>query len=79
LFLSGLLQIEYKQEPKNNPKIAAIKTVSAASASMLLSKIDVRDNGTFYNVSVPLTFLKMGSYEKLLGALNAVFHRKYSV
>jgi hypothetical protein len=74
-----LLQIEYRQDPKNNSKIAEIKTVSAASASMLLSKIDVSDKGTFYNVSVPLTFFKMGSYEKLLGALNAVYHRKYSV
>jgi hypothetical protein len=79
LFLSGFLQIEYRQEPKNNSKIAAIKTVSAASASMLLSKINVSDTATFYNVSVPLTLLKMDSYKKLLGALNASFHRKYSV
>jgi hypothetical protein len=79
LFISGLLQIEYRQEPKNRSKIAAIKTVAAASGSMLLSMIDVSDNGTFYNVSVPLTLLKMESYEKLLGALNASFHRKYSI
>jgi hypothetical protein len=77
LFLSGLLQIEYRWEPKN--KIASIKTVPAAAASMMLSKIDVSDNATFYNVSVPLTLLKMDSYKKLLGALNASFHRKYSV
>jgi hypothetical protein len=79
LFLSGLLQIEYRQEPKNNSKIDAIKTVSADSASMLLTKINVSDTATFYNVSVPLTLLKMDSYKKLLGAVNATFHRKYSV
>lgn len=74
LHVSGLLQIEYRWEPKNNSKIAVIKTVPAASASMLLSKIDVSDNATFYNVSIPLTLLKMDSYKKLLGALNASFH-----
>jgi hypothetical protein len=74
-----LLQVEYRQEPKKNSKIEAIKTVSAASATMLLSEIDVRDNRTFYSVLVPLTFFTMGSYVKSLGSLKAVFHRKYSV
>ncbi|XP_023719629.1 5'-nucleotidase isoform X2 [Cryptotermes secundus] len=74
LHVSGFLQIEYRQEPKNSSKIAAIKTVSAASASMLLSKINVSDATAFYNVSVPLTLLKMDSYKKLVGALNASFH-----
>jgi hypothetical protein len=46
---------------------------------MLLSEIDVNDNATFYNVSVPLTFLKMENYSKLLGAVNASYHCKYSV
>jgi hypothetical protein len=79
VFLSGLLQIEYRKELENNSRIASIKTVSAASSSMLLSKIDVNDNATFYNVSVPLTLLKMENYRKLLGAVNASFHRKYCV
>jgi hypothetical protein len=79
VFLSGLLQIEYRRELENNSRIASIKTVSAASSSMLLSKIDVNDNATFYNVSIPLTLLKMENYRKLLGAVNASFRRKYCV
>jgi hypothetical protein len=78
-FLSELLQIEYRKEPENNSKIASIKTVSAASSSMLLSKIDVNDKETFYNVSVPLMLLEMNNYKKLLGAANASYHCKYLV
>lgn len=76
---SGLLQIEYRNEHENNSEIASVKTVSAASLSMLLREIDVNDSATFYNVTVPLTLLKMENYKKLLGAVNASYHRKYSI
>ncbi|XP_021938017.1 uncharacterized protein LOC110838764 isoform X3 [Zootermopsis nevadensis] len=74
LHVSGLLQIEYRNEHENNSEIASVKTVSAASLSMLLREIDVNDSATFYNVTVPLTLLKMENYKKLLGAVNASYH-----
>lgn len=74
LHVSRLLQIEYRKNRDNTSEIVSVKTVSAVSSSMLLSEIDVNDNTTFYNVSIPLTLLKMNSYKKLLGAVNASFH-----
>lgn len=73
------MQIEYRNELENNLKIASVKTVSTASSSMLLSEIDVNDNTTFYNISFPLTLLKMENYSELLSKVNASYHRKYSV
>ena len=77
MFLSGLLQIQYRKDHDNKSQIVSVKTVSAVSSSMQLSEIDVKDNATFYNVSVPLTLLQMDSYKKVLSAVNASFHRKY--
>lgn len=77
MFLLGLLQIQYRKDHDNKSQIVSVKTVSAVSSSMRLSEIDVNDSATFYNVSVPLTLLKMDSYKKVLSAVNASFHRKY--
>ena len=77
LFLSGLLQIQYRKDHHNKSQIVSVKTVSAVASSMGLSEIDVNDSATFYNVSVPLTLLKMDSYKKVLSAGNASFHGKY--
>jgi hypothetical protein len=79
LFLSGLLQIEYRKDRDNTSEVVSVKTVSAVSSSMQLSEINVNDSAAFYNVSIPFTLLKMGSYKKLLSAVNASFHCKYSV
>jgi hypothetical protein len=76
LFLSGLLQIQYRKDHHNKSEIVSVKTVSAVSSSMRFSEIDVNNTATFYNVSVPLTLLKMDSYKKVLSAVNASFHRK---
>lgn len=72
-----MLQIQYKKDHDNKSQIVSVKTVSAVSSSMQLSEINVTDNATFYNVSVPLTLLNMDSYKKVLSAVNATFHRKY--
>jgi len=77
LFLSGLLQIQYRKDHDNKSQIVSVETVPAVSSSMLLSEIDVNNNATFYNVSVPLMLLKMDSYKKMLSAVNTTFHRKY--
>jgi hypothetical protein len=77
-FLAGLLQVEYRKDHDNRSEVVTVKTVSATSASMQLSEIDVNGSARIYNVSVPLTLLKMDSYKKLLSALNASFHCKYS-
>ena len=78
LFLSGLLQIQYRKDNRNEPQIVSVKTVPAMSSSMHLSEIAVNDGATFYNVSIPLTLLKMDSYKNVLSAVNASFHRKYT-
>jgi len=78
LFLSGLLQIQYRKDNRNKSQIISVKTVPAMSSSMQLSEIAVNDSATFYNVSIPLTLLKMDSYKKVLSAVNASFHRKYA-
>jgi hypothetical protein len=78
LFLSGLLQIQYRKDHDNKSQIVSVKTVSAVSSSMQLSEIAVNNSTTFYNVSVPLALLKMDSYKKVLSAVNASFHRKYT-
>jgi len=74
LHVSRLLQIQYRKDHDNKSQIVSVKTVSAVSSSMQLSEIDVKDNATFYNVSVPLTLLQMDSYKKVLSAVNASFH-----
>jgi hypothetical protein len=75
-----LLQIQYRKDHDNKSQIVSVKTVSAVSSSMQLSEIDANDNTTFYNVSVPLTLLKMDSYQKVLNAVKTSFisfHCKY--
>lgn len=73
-----MLQIQYRKDHDNKSQIVSVKTVPAVSSSMQLSEIAVNDSGTFYNVSIPLTLLKMDSYKKVLSAVNASFHRKYT-
>ena len=73
-----MLQIQYRKDNHNKSQIVSVKTVPAVSSSMQLSEIAVNDSATFYNVSIPLTLLKMDSYKKVLSAVNASFHRKYT-
>ncbi|XP_069680052.1 protein 5NUC-like isoform X3 [Periplaneta americana] len=72
LHTSGLLQVAYYDQPVNGSRISTIKTVS--ETSMIFSEIDLKENSTLYNISVPLSFLKMESYKKLLGSVNASYH-----
>lgn len=78
MFLSGLLQIQYRKDHDNKSRLVSVKTVSAVSSSMQLSEIDVNNSAIVYNVSVPLTLLEMDSYKKVLSAVNASFHCKYA-
>ncbi|KAJ4451843.1 hypothetical protein ANN_03321, partial [Periplaneta americana] len=68
----SLLQVAYYDQPVNGSRISTIKTVS--ETSMIFSEIDLKENSTLYNISVPLSFLKMESYKKLLGSVNASYH-----
>jgi hypothetical protein len=74
-----LLQIEYRKDRSNKSEIISVRTVSAMSSSMKLSEVDVNNNATFYNVSVPFMLFRMDSYKKLLmSAVKQYFHCKYS-